>query len=144
MAFFIRYQQQALQQDNKEYEQEQFRLIITTFPHYPEVVCSSYTEQKPCLDTSKLTAFSLLPKEDFKELGFKNIVITTLYPDPNTKLCSSKNVQDCGRWQLYNKQPARIDCPSCVSRATTPISLYNPLTKKYSIGLFVAEDYTHA
>ena len=138
MAFFVRYQEQGLRQDNQDYLREKTSLLITTFPNNPTLICSSYAEPSSCLDTTKLTAFSILNQEKPSlTFGYKNITLYQLYPKISNTLCTAKQ-QDCGRWDLYLRKPAQV---SSMLRAVTPVSLYNPLTKDYSLGLLVGEAY---
>ena len=138
MAFFLRYQNEGISQENKEYLREQFSLIITSFPHYTEIACSEYGQKESCIDTAKLTAFSVLDKEQFKELGYKTITIASVYPEKNTKTCTSRNSVDCGVWELYSKKPASIES---TLKAVTPVSLYDPQTRTYSVGILTVEAY---
>ncbi len=137
-GLFIRYQGQSIQEENKAYQREQFNLIITTLPQLAELKCSQLEEKKACLDTYQLTAFSILDKNLFKELGLKTITVSTTYPTANSKLCTSKTLDDCGVWQLYSKKPPSIQS---TIKAVTPISLYNPITQEYSIGILTVEAY---
>jgi len=142
IVFFIRYQEASISQEAKTFQKEHFNLLISILPRSPEVVCSSYTKVGPCLDSTKLTSFSILAKREeglFSEYGFKTITVKSLYPVKNTRPCTFTNSQDCGVWTLYDKKPSRED--STALTTVTPISLYNPLTKKYSIGIFIVEGY---
>lgn len=138
MAFFLRYQNQAIVEENKDYQREQFSLIITSLPQYAEIKCSEYGQKQACIDTAKLTAFSVLEEESFPELGFKTITVSSIYPEKNTNVCNTRSSTECGVWELYTKKPASIDS---TLKAVTPIALYYPHTRSYGIGLLEVEAY---
>ena len=138
-AFFIRFQESGIQQENKNYQREQFNLLISTLPTLPTLSCSTYTETKTCMDTLKLTSFSILAKKDlFPELGYKTITVARIYPHPTTKKCTATTLPDCGVWEIYAKKPANAET---TLKTATPLSLYDPLTSEYSIGFLEIEGY---
>ncbi|MFA4887500.1 MAG: hypothetical protein WC595_04765 [Candidatus Nanoarchaeia archaeon] len=136
MAFFVRYQEQGLRQDNQDYLKEKHSLLVTTLPNNPSFIYSSYEETKTYLDTTKLTAYSIL-NQDSSAYGYKNITVYQLYPKVSNTPCTAKQ-QTCGRWDLYLHKPAQ-NSPSI--KAVTPVALYNPVTKQHSMGLLVIEAY---
>lgn len=117
-----------------------FYSMIGTFPSLPEIKCSYLSDDKECIDVSKLIAFK---NKGF--FGFSNITIYTIYPEKSNKECTidllNKGI-DCGTFLIYNSIPPKCKTEFCEKKVIyTAVSLYYPDRDAYELGRLVIEVY---
>ena len=104
-----------------------------------EFQCSSYNQEKHCIDASKLIAFKEVSNDYFSVFGYKNITISEVYPFSNEKECGKGNHLDCGIYNLYYKKKLSFKNKLIIS---SPVSLYYPDRDEYRIGKLIVEWYS--
>ena len=138
MIFFYKFQAGSIQQDRMNYELQRFDTLLLSVPSLAEIECSSYGVAEDCVDVLKLVAFSRLSEDYQEQLGFKNITVRQVYPSVNSNECTLNRVEDCGVWNVYHSEP-NVKTGSLIRK--TPVSLYDPRSGEYSIGVLVVEGY---
>ena len=98
----------------------------------PELQCSEENVRiEDCIDLMKLNAASKLLKDNsiyyYDIFEFSKIWVEEVFPHEGTK------------WDLYNSTPTNYS-----NRISTfiPVSLFNPISKKYNFGVLNVEVYT--
>ena len=57
-----------------------------------ELQCSSYGQERNCLDTSKMIAFKEVSQDYFSVFGYSNISVVEIYPLANGKPMISEKI----------------------------------------------------
>ncbi len=131
-------------------------VLINIIDSMPEVQCSLRGVPKDCVDVVKLQAFKKLgetKKEAYvDDLGFKVIRFEQIYPLPHkTKLfvnngeCTTNAFQspeypgNCANWTVYLNPKPRYESKDILR---VPVSLFQPLTKEYAVGILSMEVYS--
>ena len=134
MTLFFRFQDNSLNQEITKFKLYSLENKMLSLPDSSEFVYTEDGIKKPAVDIFKLVAF----KNVENSFGYVNITVIKLYPEKNNKECNKNKVNDCGVWNVYNKIPKIVNSKI---RQETPVSLYNPETKEYSIGVLSVEAY---
>lgn len=136
--FFYKYTLASIEKQNFEYEYGKFNDLLVTIPHMNELQCSFLQKEEECVDILKLISFKEISTEYSSFFGTKKIFIERVYPLQNSRECSYANLDECGKFILYSKIPKKYSNKLIVS---SPLSLYDPRTKEYSVGRLVIEWY---
>jgi len=150
MSVFFKYQESSIQQDVKNFRLAQLGNSILTLPDTSEFVYTEDGKKISAVDTTKLLSLkSLVNKKKnyyIEKYGYKNITIIEVYPKPeNTQECTEGTLENCGKWSIYNEIPQKYQGIQTSNipklRKETPISLYYPITEKFTIGILIVEEY---
>jgi len=126
-------------------------VLVNVIDSLPEVQCSIRSTPKGCVDVVKLQALKKLvetSKVAYSDVfGFKVVRFEQIYPVPSIRgngECSMAAFQspdyplNCGNWTVYSNPK-----PGYKSRdiVRTPVSLFNPITSRYAVGVLFLEVY---
>ncbi|MBU0963101.1 MAG: hypothetical protein KKD48_04320 [Nanoarchaeota archaeon] len=140
LIVFYKSNEASIQKINNNDKLTYFYSMIGTFPSLPEVGCSYLSDDKNCIDVSKLIAFK--NKGDF---FFSNITIYTMYPEKQNKECTIDLLNrevSCGTFIVYTYIPPKCKTEFCEKKVIyTPVSLYYPDRDSYELGKLVIEVY---
>ncbi len=145
MFVYFRFSLAHVQTVAGQLSEQDSTVLLASIGTLPEISCT----QRDCIDTSKLLPFqTLLQKnQDYYThlLGYKKIVITRLYPQPNgNDICSLASYSQevypdtCASWVVYDHYPVTINQKIV---ASTFVSLYFPELGEYHIGRLEATRY---
>jgi len=139
LSFYVRIQQSQVEYSIEEQAQLKSIEIAQKTMFLPELQCSSKNVIiENCFDILKMEKFNELMDSErnqtyFDTFEFSKIEVKEIYPD---EIISEK-------WTLYNREKILKDKPTWKTKSTTqvPISLYDPIEKKYYIGILTIEVY---
>jgi len=117
LIVFYRFNSLSIQREREEYENDKFELLIAVLPNMAELKCSNLNVEEECIDVSKIDGFASLSKDYFK--GSLSISIDDIYLKKES-------------WKIYESKPKKFNSFINVS---TPVALYYPNEKKYSVGI---------
>ena len=140
--YFKAYGNTILQEGERLSMQEQ-NVLAASITSMPEFQCTIRSIARYCVDTVKLYSFlSLNSRPFYKNLfGNRMIAVEQIYPPAGNNECTIQSYQDgteCGKWVLYNNPRQNYISRPIVGM---PISLFNPVNNRYSIGILSVEDY---
>lgn len=151
MSLFFRFQENNIQQEARSFAFEQLGNSILSLPDTSEFVYTENGNKLSIIDTTKLLALKSLTNKRkdyyFERFGYKNITIIEVYPESDkTKECTEGSFYNCNIWSIYYHLPEKyqLTTPSEIPkfRKETPISLYDPLTETFTIGVLIVEEYS--
>lgn len=118
LIVFYRFNSLSIAREREEYENDKFELLIAILPSMAELKCSNLNVEAECIDVAKIESFSSLANDYFKGKEI-SISLEDVYLKDNA-------------WKIYENKPKRFNSFINVS---TPVSLYYPNEKKYSVGI---------
>ena len=118
LIVFYRFNSLSIQREREEYETYKFELLVAVLPNMAELKCSNLNIEEECIDVSKIGGFASLSKDYFKGKAI-SISIEDVYLKKES-------------WKIYENKPRNYNRFINVS---TPVTLYYPNEKKYSIGV---------
>ena len=142
MSVFFRIQENSIKQEYRDFKIKQKSNFILTLPGSSDFVYTKNGLKADAIDVTKLFALKELvtrkPQTYFTKYGYLNITIYEVYPERKTKECKDVNdLGECGVWNIYSKIPEQGR--PIIKR--TPVSIYYPNTREYSIGVMVIGMY---
>ncbi len=131
-------------------------VLISTIDSMPEIQCSLRGVPKDCVDVVKLQAFKKFAETKREvyvdNLGFKVVRFEQIYPLPdktsllvNNGECTTNAFQspeypdNCANWTVYSNPKPRYESKDILR---IPVSLFQPITKKYAVGILSMEVYS--
>ena len=139
LGIFYKYTMQTIQNEQTEHMQSTFDNQIITIPTNSLFSCEQLTQQKNCIDATKLLAITQLDKRRLQRLfPDTKISVKQIYPKTNDKECTVQNPKDCNIYTVLDNKPKTV---TSTRIQETAISLYNPLTNSYSIARMELEGY---
>lgn len=143
---YFRYFLASAQEDAASLNEQEMSVLLASITGYGELSCGN----GDCIDMGKVLAFSEVlrakPEYYLKELGYKKITISIVYPPTNaTRVpCELRTYQqtaypnNCGFYLLYDREPRQIKQRVVVGSS---VSLYYPEFDAYRIGRITIESY---
>lgn len=131
LGVFYKYTMQTIQQEQLEHRQNTFDNQIITLTSEPLLACEQLTQQRNCIDTTKLIALKQLDTRRLqKKFPNTKLTITQVYPQTQDAECTMQNPTECNTYTLVDNKPQQV---TSTRIQQTAMSLYNPLTKEFSI-----------
>lgn len=140
MFYFYKFSISSVQQTAEDVCMQSTTEQLSSVLNMPEIKCSFQTVSKECVDIVKLISFieTGLNQKLGEGMCHKSVVFEKVYPlgyDEEIE-CDINNWRsdECGKWVVYEPADRIKERSTTVSILETPVSLYNPLTRKYTIG----------
>lgn len=125
MIFFFSFQKGNVEEIYQDYQESKFQEMLLTVPNLPEIKCSELTKEEECIDLYKARAFSEISSQGVLyrgEFGYKEI---------NLEVGSEKII-------IYQQQKVNYENLRVIN---SPVSVYDPKTEKYKIGVLEIKWY---
>ena len=123
MVVFYQMEFRSIERMRKENEDVTFYYLISYVPAMPEVVCSEKGIVEECVDLVKARAFASYDNDYYRKIfGNRKIILNA----------------DGEKIELYDFEPSKYSAERIIS---TPVSVYNPRDKSYTIGKLEVHDY---
>jgi hypothetical protein len=143
IIFYFKAYGNAILQEGERLSMQEQNVLAASIVSMPEFQCTIRSVARYCVDIVKLYSFlSLKDKPIYKNIfGNRMIVVSQIYPPSGDNGCTINGYQegaDCGKWVLYDNPRQDYKSRPIVGM---PISLFNPINNRYSIGILTVEDY---
>ncbi len=138
LVLYFKFSLAHVQTIGETLSEQETTILLSRIHSLPELRC----RDRVCLDTSRFIPFQTLTQRHQEYyanfLGYKKIVVTQLYPAPETReLCTLTTYeqdaypQNCFSWTLYDHKPQKVRQQIIVR---TFVSLYYPELEEYRLG----------
>lgn len=130
LIFYVRIYKANISLEKDEFMQLEAIKVANKVSSLPELQCSNQNIVKDnCIDIEKLNALDNIINNNeifyFDILKFSSVSIKEIYPDVR-------------EWTLYDRSLKNFVSNSSIN---IPISLYEPISKKYSFGVMKVNSY---
>jgi hypothetical protein len=117
MIVFFQFESRSINAIKTENDEDAFYFMLSHIPSMSELRCSERGHDDECIDLAKVKSFGFINDEHYRGVfGTKKIVLTNVGEDVE--------IYD---WNPYNYVGER--------KITSPISVYDPMNKKYYVGV---------